>query len=67
MGIDERLKTLEDEFQTTKEELRQILLDIRTYLMEMQTPFRTDSNTGGLTAQNNSEKVVEPNGNGQER
>ncbi len=42
MGIEERLKTLEDEFQTTREELRQILLDIRTYLMEALSPIPND-------------------------
>lgn len=37
-----RIKALEDEFQETKEELQQILLDIRTYLMEALTPIPND-------------------------
>jgi hypothetical protein len=34
MDTEDRIKTLEEEFQETKEELKEILLDIRTYLME---------------------------------
>lgn len=40
MDMEERVKTLETEFQVTRDELRQILLDLRTYLMEAQTPFQ---------------------------
>ena len=41
MGIDieERVKTLETEFRVTREELHQILLELRTYIMEAQSPF----------------------------
>ena len=42
MDTESRMKTLEDEFQETKEELKEILLDIRTYLMEAQTPIPND-------------------------
>jgi len=42
MDTEERIKAIEDEFQETKEELKQILLDIRTYLMEAQTPIPND-------------------------
>ncbi len=61
--MEERVKTLETEFQIAKEELRQILLDIRTYLMEAETPFQPDFNMGGISAQSNTEMGVEPNGN----
>jgi len=42
MDSEDRIKAIEDEFQETKEELKQILLDIRTYLMEAQTPIPND-------------------------
>ncbi len=56
MDIDERVKVLETEFQTTREELRQILLDIRTYLMGANTPLRPDANFEELAAQGYSER-----------
>ena len=62
MDIEERIKALEDEFQVTKEELRQILLDIRTFLMEVQTPLPSNLSTEKLPEQSNSEKGVEPHG-----
>ena len=40
--IESRIKALEDEFQETQDELKQILLDIRTYLMEALTPIPND-------------------------
>ena len=42
METEDRIKALEEEFQETKEELQQILLDIRTYLMEALTPIPND-------------------------
>ena len=39
MDIESRIKTLEEEIRTTKEELNFILLDIRTYIMEADTPI----------------------------
>ena len=42
MTTEDRLKALQDEFQVTKEELKQILYDIRTYIMEAQTPIPND-------------------------
>ena len=38
----DRIKALEEEFQETQEELKEILLDIRTYLMEALTPIPND-------------------------
>lgn len=40
MNVEERTKSLEEEFQKTKEELDQILLDIRTYILEVQNPMK---------------------------
>jgi hypothetical protein len=42
MDTEDRVQALEDEFQEAKEELKEILLDIRTYLMEAQTPIPND-------------------------
>lgn len=42
MDTESRIKALEDDFRETKEELQEILLDIRTYLMEAQTPIPND-------------------------
>jgi hypothetical protein len=42
MDTESRIKALEDEFHETEEELKQILLDIRTYLMEALTPIPND-------------------------
>ena len=59
MDIEDRIKALEGEFQVTKEELQQILLDIRTSQMEMQTPLPADAKKGKRGA----EKGVESHGN----
>ncbi len=56
MDTEARLKVLEDEFHITKEELRQILLDIRTCLMEAQTPLRADMSLRRHRSQSGSEK-----------
>jgi len=42
MDTESRIKALEDDFHKTEEELKEILLDIRTYLMEAQTPIPND-------------------------
>jgi len=42
MDTESRIKALEDDFRETGEELKEILLDIRTYLMEAQTPIPND-------------------------
>jgi len=39
MDAESRIKALENEIPKTKEELQEILLDIRAYLMEAQTPI----------------------------
>jgi hypothetical protein len=43
MEMKERLETIEKDLQQTKEELQHILLDIRTYLMEVQSPIGSSS------------------------
>jgi len=62
MDIEARVKALEDEFKVTKEELQQILLDIRTFQMETQTPLPADSKRGKLPAQSDAGKGVESHG-----
>ena len=57
-NVEERIKALEDEFQATKAELNQILLDIRSRLMEAQTPLRTDMAADKFSEQNEVEKEV---------
>ena len=42
LDTESRIKALEDDFRETQEELKEILLDIRTYLMEAQTPIPND-------------------------
>ena len=42
MTTEDRLKALQDEFQETRDELKQILYDIRTYIMEAQSPIPND-------------------------
>ena len=56
MDEESRLKALEDEFQETKEELQQMLLDIRTYLMEAQTPIPNDLEKGKLREELEAER-----------
>ncbi len=43
MDAEQRIKALEDEFQVVKQELKMILLDIRAFVMEVQSPIRADS------------------------
>jgi hypothetical protein len=42
MDDESRIKALEDDLRETEEELKQILLDIRAYLMEATTPIPND-------------------------
>ena len=42
MDEESRIKAIEDDFQQTREELKEILFDIRTYLMEALTPIPND-------------------------
>ena len=60
--IEQRIEALEAEFKATKEELQQILLDIRTFQMEAQSPLPADAKRGKLPARREAEKGVEPHG-----
>jgi len=62
MNMEDRVKALEEELQVTKDELRQILLDIRACLMESQTPLPANLNKGKFTGQSDSGKGVESDG-----
>jgi hypothetical protein len=42
MDSESRIDTISEEFQQLKSELQEILLDIRTYLMEAQSPIPND-------------------------
>ena len=42
MDTEERIKVLEDDFNETKQELRQMLYDIRTWIMEAESPIPND-------------------------
>ncbi len=42
MDTESRIDEIEAEFQETRDELREILFDIRTYLMEALTPIPND-------------------------
>jgi hypothetical protein len=42
MNPEEQLKEMEAEFQQVRDELKEMLLDIRAYLMEAQTPIPND-------------------------
>jgi hypothetical protein len=42
MDLENRINELDTEFQETKDELKEILFDIRTYLMEALTPIPND-------------------------
>jgi len=62
MNMEDRVKALEEELQVTKDELRQILLDIRACLMETQTPLPANLNRGEFTGQSDSGKGVKSDG-----
>lgn len=42
MGLEDRINKIDAEFQETKDELKDILFDIRAYLMEAMTPIPND-------------------------
>ena len=65
METEDRLKELEDEINVTKDELRQILLDIRAYLMEAQNPLRPFERKK-TSPQSDFGKEVEQHGNREE-
>ena len=42
MEIEDRINAIELDLRQTKDELKEILFDIRTYLMEVQSPIPHD-------------------------
>jgi hypothetical protein len=42
MNNEDEIKAVEAEFQEIRDELKEMLFDIRTYLMEAQTPIPND-------------------------
>jgi hypothetical protein len=53
METEERLKALEDEFQKTKNETKQLMLDIRALLMEASSPIRSQTENEKSSQTNN--------------
>jgi hypothetical protein len=46
METQERIKALQDEFANTKNETRQLMMDIRALLMEAGSPLRSQPKSG---------------------
>lgn len=42
--MEDRIKSIEEDLQQTKDELKEILFDIRTHLMEVQSPIPNELN-----------------------
>jgi hypothetical protein len=56
MDRDKKIEAIQAEFQETRDELREILFDIRTYLMEAQTPIPNDLDRERLREELDSER-----------
>jgi hypothetical protein len=56
MDTDSRIEAIEAELQETKDELRQILFDIRTYLMEALSPIPNDLDKAKLREELEAER-----------
>ena len=65
METEDRIKELEAELKVTKDELKQLLMDIRAFLMEAQNPLRPFERKKTYT-QSDSRKEVEQHGNREE-
>jgi hypothetical protein len=52
----EKIKEVEAEFQEARDELKEILFDIRAYLMEAQTPIPNDLEKERLREQLDAER-----------
>jgi len=61
MDTEERINALEEELEETKEELQEILLGIRAYILEAQNPMRYWERSE-IANQGDSEKGVLENG-----
>lgn len=62
MNTEERLKTLEKEAMLIIEELKTILLDIRSFLMEAHSPLRAKADAAKLTNRDLLVKGVDQHG-----
>ena len=56
MDTEERIEALEAEFQEARDELKGILFDIRTYLMEALSPIPNDLDREKLREELESER-----------
>lgn len=56
MELEDRIKTIEEDLQQTKDELQEILFDIRTYLMEVQSPIPNELDKEKLQDELKSER-----------
>lgn len=66
MELEERVQNLDQEFSQVATELREILLGIRAFLMEADSPLRVDPNVGRTYSQMLLEKKVDEDGDRQE-
>jgi hypothetical protein len=55
-NIDNEIDATEAEFQGVRDELKELLFDIRTYLMEAQTPIPNDLEKERLREELDSER-----------
>ncbi len=62
INLDEKLKALKQEFEATKSELQEILLDIRAYILEAHNPMRWPKPAVEDTDEGESTKEVTENG-----
>ena len=56
MDTESRIEAIEAELQQTRDELKGILFDIRTYLMEASTPIPNDIDKERLREELDSER-----------
>ena len=63
MEIEERLETLEKDFNEFKEEIKELLLDIRGHIMEAQNPLKAfEGKQASASPPKEPEKGVTENG-----
>jgi hypothetical protein len=59
VDIEERLNLLQKDFGEFKEDIKELLLDIRSYLMEAQNPLKAyEGKRGKSKSQNKPEKEI---------
>ncbi len=57
MRSEDEIKAVEAEFQEIRDELKEMLFDIRTYLMEAQTPIPNDLEKERLREELDTERM----------